>query len=50
MKIYKVDTTLSMNQISVAEAGDIQVFDETDNNRVFIKIYKDKVQEIVIVQ
>lgn len=50
VKIYKVDTTLSMNQISVAEAGDIQVFDETDNNRVFIKIYKDKVQEIVIVQ
>ena len=50
VRVYKVDTTLSINQISVAETGDIQVFDETENNRVFIKIYKDVVQEVVIIQ
>ncbi len=49
-KVYKVDTTLSTNQISVAEAGDIEVFDAEENNRIFIKIYKDVVQEVVIIQ
>jgi len=49
-KIYKVDTTVSKNQVSVAEAGDIQVYDAEENNRVFIKLYKNEVQEIVIVQ
>ena len=50
VKVYKVDTTLSKNKVSVAETGDIQVFDAEENNRVFIKLYKDEVQEVVIVQ
>ena len=50
VKVYKVDTTVSKNNITVAETSDIQVFDEEENNRVFIKLYKDEVQEIVIIQ
>lgn len=50
VKVYKVDTTVSKNKVSVAETGDIQVFDADENNRVFIKLYKDEVQEIVIIQ
>lgn len=50
VKVYKVDTTVSKNNITVAETSDIQVFDAEENNRVFIKLYKDEVQEIVIIQ
>ena len=50
VKVYSVDTTVSKNNITVAETGDIQVFDADENNRVFIKLYKDAVQEIVIIK
>ncbi len=50
VKVYKVDTTVSKNNITVAETGDIQVFDADENNRVFIKLYKDEVKEIVIIK
>jgi 5-hydroxyisourate hydrolase-like protein (transthyretin family) len=48
--IYSVDTTATRNNIEVASFGDIQAFDEDEGNRIFIKIYKDVVQEVVIVK
>ena len=48
--VYSVDTTKTKNSVSVATRGDIQTFDEEENNRVFIKIYKDEVKEIVTVK
>lgn len=50
INVYSVDTTISKNQVTVAEAGDIQNFDAEEGNRVFIKIYKDVVSEIVIIK
>ena len=50
VQVYSVDTTLAKNKVTVAEIGDIQAFDEDEGNRVFVKIYKDVVQEIVIVK
>lgn len=48
--IYMVDTTKSSNQVRVGDAGDIQKFDESAPERVFVRIYKDVVKEIVIVK
>ena len=50
IKVYSVDTTLSKNKVTVAEIGDIQSFDEDEGNRVFVKIYKDVVEEVVIIK
>lgn len=48
--VYNVDTTLSKNNVSVVTTGDIQAYDEDEGNRVFVKIYKDVVQEVVIIK
>ncbi|MBO5059645.1 MAG: S-layer homology domain-containing protein [Clostridia bacterium] len=48
--VYSVDTTLSKNKVSVVTTGDIQAYDEDEGNRVFVKIYKDVVQEVVIIK
>lgn len=48
--VYTVDTTKSKNNISVATTGDIQAYDEDEGNRVFVRIYKDVVREVVIVK
>lgn len=48
--VYSVDTTKTKNNVSVATTGDIQAYDEDEGNRVFIKIYDDVVEEIVIVK
>lgn len=48
--VYNVDTTVSKNKVTLAEINDIQSFDEEEGNRVFIKLYKDRVTEIVIVK
>ena len=48
--IYVVDTTKSNNQVTVGDAGDIQRYDESDPERVFVRIYKDVVQEIVVIR
>ncbi len=50
VKVYSVDTTLPKNKIAVVTAGDIQAYDEDEGNRVFVKIYKDVVQEVVIIK
>lgn len=49
-KIYVVDTTMTKNNIVVGDMSDIQIYDEDDNNRVFIRIYDDVVQEIVVIK
>ncbi len=48
--VYTVDTEKSKNNIEVSTAGDIQAFDEDENNRVFLKIYEDVVREVVIIK
>lgn len=48
--VYMVDTTKSKNNITVATRGDIQSFDEDEQNRVFVKLYKDVCQEVVIIK
>ena len=48
--VYSIDTTVSKNRVTVAEMNDIQSFDEEEGNRVFIKLYKDVVEEVVIVK
>ena len=48
--VYMVDTQKSKNNITVATRGDIQSFDEDEQNRVFVKLYKDVCQEVVIIK
>ncbi len=48
--VYEFNSDKTVNPIKVAEAGDITQYDELDVSRVFIKIYKDQVKEIVIVR
>ncbi len=48
--VYEVNTKKTNNIVSVVTPGDIAQYDELDQSRVFIKIYKDTVQEIVIVK
>lgn len=48
--VYSIDTTKSKNNILTAKVSDIGVYDEDENNRVFLKIYDDVVEEIVIIK
>ncbi len=48
--VYEVNTAKTTNPVRVAEAGDITQYDELDVSRVFIRIYKDEVKEIIIVR
>lgn len=48
--VYEVNTAKTTNPVRVAEAGDITQYDELDVSRVFVRIYKDVVKEIVIVR
>lgn len=50
VQVYSVDTTITKNQVTAAEIGDIQAYDEDEGNRVFVKIYKDVVSEVVIIK
>lgn len=49
-RIYVVDTTKSAKQVRTGDAGDIQKYDESDPERVFVRLYKDVVQEIVVIK
>ena len=49
-KVYSVDTKKTNKAIQVVTPGDIAQYDELDPSRVFLKVYKDVVQEIVIVK
>ena len=48
--VYSVDMTKSKNNILTAKVSDIEVYDKDENNRVFLKIYNDVVEEIVIIK
>ncbi len=48
--VYSIDNTRNKNNILVSSFDEISVFDEDENNRVFIRIYDDEVKEIVIVK
>lgn len=48
--VYSVDTTNSKSKVHSASVSDIQIYDEEENNRVFLKIYDDVVEEIVIIK
>ncbi len=48
--VYSVDMTKSKNNILTAKVSDIEVYDKDENNRVFLRIYDDVVEEIVIIK
>ena len=48
--VYEFNSDKTTNPVKVAEAGDITQYDELDVSRVFIRIYKDEVKEMVIVK
>lgn len=48
--VYLYDSTKSTNNISVVSAADIEIFEEGNEARIFLKLYKDTVQAIVIVR
>ena len=48
--VYKFDTTKN-NRLTITDAGEISKWEDGANEqRVFIRIYKDKVEEVVIVE
>ena len=47
--IYVYDSKLSNKSISLGDASDLQSY-ENDGGRVFLKIYKDEVKEIVVIK
>ncbi len=50
VRVYEFNSAKTTNPIKVAEPGDIPQYDELDESRVFIRIFKDEVKEIVIVR
>lgn len=50
INVYMIDTEAVRNNVTIAEIADIQNFDNDENNRIFLKIYKDEVKEAVIIK
>ncbi|MBE7053226.1 MAG: S-layer homology domain-containing protein [Ruminococcaceae bacterium] len=48
--VYIVDLSKNNNRITVGDSGDIQKYDDLDPERVFVRVYKDIVEEIVIIR
>lgn len=48
--VYLYDSTKTRDNISVVSPADIEIYEEGNEARLFIKIYQDKVQEMVIVR
>lgn len=48
--VYEYHSAKPENKITIATAADIQKYDDADPGRVFLKIYKNQVTEIVIVR
>lgn len=49
-EVYEYNSKRNNNNINVVTSGDIEVFEEGNEVRLFIKIYKDAVEELVIVR
>ncbi len=47
--VYVFDSSLSRPKVSVGDFGDVSAF-ENEESRVFLKIFKDEVKEIVVVK
>ncbi len=48
--VYELNTKKTTNAIKVVDANEITQYDDGDQSRVFVKIYKDAVKEVVIVK
>lgn len=48
--VYLYDSTRSNNNIQVVSAADIEIYEEGNEARLFVRIYEDEVREIVIVR
>lgn len=48
--VYEYNSQRKTGNVAVVTAGDIEVFEEGNEVRVFIKIFEDRVSEIVIVR
>ncbi len=48
--VYLYDSSRNSNNIQVVSAADIEIFEEGNEARLFIRIYKDQVVEMVIVR
>jgi len=48
--VYVVDNSKNANKITVGDASDIQKYDDNNPERVFVRIYKGEVKDIVIVK
>ena len=49
-KVYVIEEVKSEKKISVGSSADIQKFDDSNPERVFVRIYKDIVKEIVVIK
>lgn len=49
-KIYVVDNSKNNNIVTEGTTGDIQKYDDSDPYQILVKIYKDAVQEIIVVK
>lgn len=50
INVYLIDTAAAKNSVTTAEIADIQSFDDDENNRIFLRLYKDEVKEAVIIK
>lgn len=48
--VYLYDSSKKKNPISVVSAADIEIYEKDNESRLFVKIYQDEVQEMVIVR
>ena len=48
--VYMYDSAKTRNPVSVVSAADIELYEEDNEARLFVKIYQDEVQEMVIVK
>ncbi len=49
-EVYEYNSKRNNNNVNVVTAGDIEIFEEGNEVRLFVKIYKDAVEEFVIVR
>ncbi len=48
--VYLYDSTRNTNNIRVVSAADIEIYEEGNEARLFIRIYQDKAEEMVIIR
>lgn len=48
--IYRVDTTKNTKQITVGDIGDIQKYDESAPELVFVRVFEDEVKDIIVIK